>query len=119
MKLTEAKLKQLIREMISIGDTMNGELPPEVDKLSDFILSIPDDPKSDPDSHVQLADQTQLQQAKEFAEALMKKYSDLLEQLKFNMRGKAIRKHGGFPGAKYALSKERRNMVQFFELFGM
>lgn len=118
MRLTEAKLKELIREMISIGDSMD-DLPPEVDKLSDFILAIPDDPKSDPDSHVQLADQAQLQQAKMLAEALMENYSDLLEQLKFNMKGKAIRKYGGIPGVEYALSKEQRNMVQFFELFDM
>ena len=118
MKLTEQILKRMIREAISIGDTMD-DLPPEVDKLSDFILAIPDDPKSDPDSHVQLADQAYLQQAKVLTETLMELYSDILEQLKFNMRGKAIRKYGGFPGAKFALSKERRNMVQFFELFGM
>ena len=115
MKLTEAKLKQLIREMISIGDTMDGELPPEVDKLSDFILSIPDDPNSDPDSHVQLADQAYLQQAKMLADALMENYSDLLEQLQFNMRGKLMRKYGLAIFGR----KEHRNMIQFFELFGM
>ena len=115
MKLTEEILKRMIREAISIGDTMHGELPPEVDKLSDFILSIPDDPNSDPDSHVQLADQAYLQQAKELTEALMKKYSDLLEQLHFNMRGKIMRKYGLAIFGR----KEHRNMVQFFELFGM
>ena len=95
MKLTEEILKRLIREAISIGDTMD-DLPPEVDKLSDFILSIPDDPKSDPDrdGYVRLADQAQLQQAKMFAEALMENYSDLLQQLKFNMRAKIRRMHG-------------------------
>ena len=117
MKLTEKILKQLIREAISIGDTMDGDLPPEVDKLSDFILSIPDDPKSDPDSHVQLADQAQLQQAKMLTEALMENYSDLLDQLKFNMRGKIMRKYG--LGSSHFGKKEFRNMVQFFELFGM
>ena len=114
MKLTEEILKRLIREAISIGDTMD-ELPPEVDKLSDFILSISDDPNSDPDSHVQLADQSQLQQAKMLAEALMENYSDLLEQLRFNMRGKIMRQYGLAIWGR----KEHRNMIQFFELFGM
>ena len=117
MKLTEQILKRMIREAISIGDTMDGDLPPDVDKLSDFILSIPDDPKSDPDSYVQLADQAQLQQAKMLAESLMENYSDLLEQLRFNMRGKMRRMHG--VGSSMSSSKEYRNMVQFFELFGM
>ena len=116
MKLTEEKLKQLIREMISIGDTMDGELPPEVDKLSDFILSIPDDPNNDPDRYIPLADQSQLQQAKELAESLMKKYSDLLEQLRFNMKGKINRRYGLGSGAS---ARPFRNMIQFLELFGM
>jgi len=116
MKLTEEILKRMIREAISIGDTMDGDLPPEVNKLSDFILAIPDDPKSDPDSHVQLADQTQLQQAKMFAEALMENYSDLLQQLKFNMRGKIRRMHGDGIIA-LGTSKEYRNFIQFLELF--
>ena len=117
MKLTEEILKRLIREAISIGDTMD-ELPPEVDKLSDFILSIPDDPKSDPDGdgYVRLADQAQLQQAKMFAEALMENYSDLLQQLKFNMRAKVRRMHGDGIVA-LGMSKEYRNIVQFMELF--
>ena len=114
MKLTEQILKRMIREAISIGDTTD-DLPPEVDKLSDFILSIPDDPKSDPDSHVQLADQSQLQQAKSLTEALMESYSDILEQLHFNMRGKIMRKYGLAIWGR----KEHRNMIQFFELFGM
>jgi len=117
MKLTEQILKRMIREAISIGDTMDGDLPPEVDKLSDFILSIPDDPKSDPDHYVQMADQAQLQQAKSLTEALMENYSDLLQQLKFNMRGKIRRMHGS--GSHMGSSKEYRNMVQFLELFGM
>ena len=115
MRLTEEILKQLIREAISIGDTMD-DLPPEVDKLSDFILSIPDDPKSDPDSYVQLADQTQLQQAKMLAESLMENYSDLLEQLKFNMRAKIRRMYGDGIVA-LGMSKEYRNLIQFLELF--
>ena len=116
MKLTEEILKRLIKEAISIGDTMD-DLPPEVDKLSDFILSIPDDPKSDPDHYVMLADQGLLQQAKMLTEALMEKYSDLLEQLHFNMRGKITRKYGmGFYSPH---NKEYRNMIQFLELFGM
>ena len=115
MKLTEEILKRLIREAISICDTMD-DLPPEVDKLSDFILSIPDDPKSNPDSYVQLADQAQLQQAKMLAEALMENYSDLLQQLKFNMRSKIRKKHGAglIPAT---ISKEYRNFIQFIELF--
>tara|TARA_B100000035_G_C21022430_1_gene564638 strand:+ start:1144 stop:1500 length:357 start_codon:yes stop_codon:yes gene_type:complete len=118
MKLTEEILKRLIREAISIGELRFGELPPEVDKLSDFILSIPDDPKSNTSIlYVHLADQGQLHQAKELAEALLKNYSDLLEQLKFNMRGKIMRKYG--PGISSTRSREYRNMVQFFELFGM
>ena len=115
MKLTEAKLKQMIKEMMSIGDTME-DLPPEVDKLSDFILSIPDDPNSDPDRYIPLADQAQLQQAKMLAEALMEKYSDLLEQLKFNMKGKISSRYGLGSGAS---TKPFRNMIQFLELFGM
>ena len=117
MKLTEQILKRMIREAISIGDTMD-DLPPEVDKLSAFILAIPDDPKSDPDSYVQLADQAQLQQAKVLTESLMELYSDILEQLKFNMRAKIRRNHGAglIPAT---LSREYRNMTQFFELFGM
>ena len=117
MKLTEKILKRMIIEAISIGDTMDGDIPPEVDNLSDFILSIPDDPKSDPDNYVQLADQVQLQRAKMSAEALMKNYSDLLQQLKFNMRGKMMRRYG--MGSSMSSSKEYRNMVQFLELFGM
>ena len=113
IKITNTNNK-LIREAISIGDTMD-DLPPEVDKLSDFILSIPDDPKSDPDSYVRLADQAQLQQAKMLAEALMENYSDLLEQLKFNMRGKISRKYG----LAVRSSRPFRNMIQFLELFGM
>jgi len=116
MKLTEKILKSLIREAISIGDTTTGDLPPEVNKLSDFILSITDDPSSDPDSHVQLANQAQLKQAQMLAEVLMEKYSDLLQQLKFNMRAKIRRKHGD-SFFELGMSREYRNFVQFFELF--
>ena len=35
-KALKTKLKELIREMISIGDTMD-ELPPEIDKLFSLI----------------------------------------------------------------------------------
>ena len=116
MKLTEEILKRLIREAISIGDTMD-DLPPEVDKLSDFILSIPDDPESDPDHYVQLADQALLQQAKMLAEALMGEYSDLLEILRFNMKSKIRKKYG--MGISQTTTNEYRNMIQFLELFEM
>ena len=109
MRLTEQKLKQLIREMLSIGDTME-DLPPEVDELSDFILSIPDDENNNPD-------RSKMQQAKTSTESLMKKYSDLLDQLRFNMKGKIARQHG--PGISSTRSKEYRNMIQFLELFDM
>ena len=109
MKLTEAKLKQLIREMISIGDTMD-DAPDELNKLSDFILSIPSDPNNE-----SWASESHLNQAKSLAETFMDQYSDFLKQLKFNMQGKINRKYG--PSSQSTASQEYRNMVQFFELF--
>ena len=107
MKLTKEILKKMILEAISIGDTMDGDVPEELAKLGDFILSIPSDANGNPD-------QSYLEQAKLMAETLMGEYSDFLEQLRNYINFKTNRLPSMGPSME-----QQAAITQFFELFDL